>query len=279
MKDDERKLKRWLAGFEKYYADAVPDGPPYRGQEDAPPIWQMWWQGVDKSPALVRICMESVQRRAGGRPVRVMTRENLADYVEIPGFIYDKLASGAMTVTHFSDIARVYLLAEHGGTWVDAATLLTAEVPTEVTGDPFFAYRPTRRNIRAAHCLFVSSFMHAWPGHVIVEGLKRALTNYWRAEETLADYFLFQYMCFGLVFWSPRLTRLWVAECSQESVEGMLALLRMMHRPYNAGQVEGAVRQSFVHYLSRKYKAVPKGSNLAAFLAGDPVFLGLEKPL
>lgn len=274
MKSDEKQLKQWLAGFEQYYVDSVSSGPLYREAEETPPIWQMWWQGVDQCPDLVRICLDSVQRHAGGRPVRIVTQETLADYVEIPGHIYDKLASGAMTITHFSDIARVFLLAAHGGTWIDAAVLLVNPIPKTVTDDPFFAYRVTTSNIKVAHCLFASQFMHARPGHAIPVSLCRALTNYWQNENTLADYFLFQYMCCGVIFGSPLLTRLWMRECSQESVTPAVTLIRLMHKKYDPAVLTRALRGSFVHFLTRKYSKVPKGSNFEAFLRGETLFLG-----
>ena len=103
--------------FESYDYDAPlpPSDPALEGK-----IWMCWWQGEENAPEIVRACIDSVRRNAGGHEVIVITDENLSDYVHIPDWVLEKVRAGIMSRTNLSDLLRLSLLAEHGGMWLDA---------------------------------------------------------------------------------------------------------------------------------------------------------------
>ena len=135
-----RQIRRILKGalarlfIRKYAKIAVREYEPETKSENARPsgkIWQLWEQGEESAPKIVRECVESVRANAGGGHV-MLDEKSVADHVEIPGRIYDLRKKGLIKPAHFSDIVRTALLNEHGGTWIDATVMLTSPIPEYV---------------------------------------------------------------------------------------------------------------------------------------------------
>ncbi len=101
------------------------------------PIWVFWYQGEEHMPPLVKLCIQSVRRNACGRPVYVLDKNNLSNYISIPTYIYEKLEKGIIKMACFSDIVRLSLLAEHGGHWIDA-TVYVNQPLSEDKLNPYF---------------------------------------------------------------------------------------------------------------------------------------------
>lgn len=94
-----------------------------------PPVFIMWYQGFENLPEVIEKCIESIKKNIKNRPIILVSRENLHNFCDIPDYIYEKVDSGNITKTIFSDIARAALLYKNGGTWCDAAIFLTKEIP------------------------------------------------------------------------------------------------------------------------------------------------------
>lgn len=121
LRKHETVLKYLEGRFGDYYASydygapLPPLDPALEGK-----IWMCWWQGEENAPEIVRACIDSVRRNAGGHEVVVITDENLSEYVDIPEWVLEKVRAGVMSRTNLSDLLRLSLLAEHGGMWLDA---------------------------------------------------------------------------------------------------------------------------------------------------------------
>ena len=94
-------------------------------------IWTLWLQGdsEEAQPEVIRMCLKNLKKNSGSHPVKILTKENLHDYIDIPGYIMDKVNSWQITYTHFSDLIRVCLLLHHGGMWTDATIFTTKKSP------------------------------------------------------------------------------------------------------------------------------------------------------
>lgn len=103
-----------------------------------PPLFIMWYQGFEDLPEVIEKCIESIKKNIKNRPIILVSRENLKNYCDIPDYIYEKVDSGKITKTFFSDIARAALLYKNGGTWCDAAIFLTKEVPSSYFDKIFY---------------------------------------------------------------------------------------------------------------------------------------------
>lgn len=80
-------------------------------------IWMYWHSGVTNAPPLVRICIESWQRRNPDWTVRVLDDASLANWVDMHD-VRDQNPN--ITIQAFSDVLRWRLLKQHGGVWADA---------------------------------------------------------------------------------------------------------------------------------------------------------------
>lgn len=177
-----------LRYLRRKYGPCLQDYPDTTGT--VPPIiWVCWLQGLNSAPRLVQDCVAQMQRWAQGYEIRIVTAENMADYVHLPEHILTKLHAGQITYTHFSDILRIFLLARHGGIWMDSTVLLTGSLPDYLTSTPLFFYQSPREsgNPHAGSSWLIA----AAPHHPVAENVASLLTCYWQHEDHLRDYFLF----------------------------------------------------------------------------------------
>lgn len=152
-------------------------------------VWVCWLQGMENAPEIVKKCVDSVKRNMPKYEVRVLTAENIFDYVSLPEYIVRKYKNGTITFTHFSDILRTALLVQHGGIWLDATVLLTAPLPKQMTDEPLFFLQKSKLQI-IPH-MGSSWMLVAHKGNPILQRLFDLLSAYWKHENKLRDYFLF----------------------------------------------------------------------------------------
>lgn len=152
-------------------------------------IWLCWLQGMENAPEIVKKCVASVKRNMPNYEVRVLTAENIFEYVTLPEHIVQKYQKGKITFTHFSDILRTALLVQHGGIWLDATVLLTDELPTQMTDEPLFFLQKSKLQI-IPH-MGSSWFIVAKKGNAVLRRLLELLSEYWLHENKLRDYYLF----------------------------------------------------------------------------------------
>lgn len=167
-------------------------------------IWVCWLQGVENAPKLVQDCIESVKQHANGYKVNVITNENINQFVEIPQYIYEKKALGYISNTHFSDILRVFLLAKHGGVWVDATVFLTAPLPKQITSNSFFCLHTQNSLINNVNWIIASC-----ENNTLTSAIKELLLEYWKNEKTAIHYFIFQILFDLMVENNKHLQMLW----------------------------------------------------------------------
>lgn len=159
------------------------------------PIWVFWYQGYDSMPELVRICFQSVLDNNNGKNVILVTKDNVNDYIVFPEHVTEKFEKGLITLTHYSDLLRLGLLAKHGGLWADATILVTKPIDFEKWPSAIFTIRQ-RENIGR----FVTQMR--WTGFLI--GGQKAnpvfvssynlLCEYHKDSKPLIDYLLIDYV-------------------------------------------------------------------------------------
>jgi len=176
-------------------------------------IWVCWWDGYESMPPLVKVCYGSIRQYAGTHPVQLITKHNFRDYISIPEYILEKVDTGIMTVTHFSNIIRANLLYEHGGIWMDATILVTQNISFENV--PFYTLKapaPKSSSVTLARFAGLSNpaarildgtspqtsrwsgFLLAGSRHSIVfEYMREILYAYWKKHDNQIDYVLYDY--------------------------------------------------------------------------------------
>lgn len=184
--------KRFGDFFESYDYDApLPASDP--GLEGK--IWMCWWQGEENAPEIVKACIDSVRRNAGGHEVVVITDENFSDYVDIPDWVLEKVRAGIMSRTNLSDLLRLSLLAEHGGMWLDATFFCTGSLYEYMNLPIWSIKRPDYLHASVACGMFAGYSLACKENqrHPFVVA-RDFFLEYWRNSDSLIDYLLVDYL-------------------------------------------------------------------------------------
>ncbi len=159
-------------------------------------IWICWWQGIDKAPELVKKCIESIKRNAGNHKVIIITDYNYSEYVKFPNWLEEKRKRGVISRTHFSDILRLELLAEHGGLWLDSTFLCVSNnFDTYFNQNVWSIKRPDYAHCSVA-CGYFANFSLAckYESRRIFVVIRDYLLDYWKKNDTIIDYLLTDYL-------------------------------------------------------------------------------------
>lgn len=195
---DLQKKQQFIQGtklkyLKQQYGDLVEK---YSGKEKIldrqPIIWIMWWQGDSNMPPIVKACLESVKKHISENvKVILLTKDNYSDYVDIPGYIIDKVEKKIISLTHLSDIIRMACIADNGGIWLDATIYVTKTIPDELLTNDFFSLS-TKED-----CHFVS--MCKWCGFAIggrsavFDFMKDLFYTHWHKYNSFIDYYFIDY--------------------------------------------------------------------------------------
>ena len=255
-----RILKASLAKFfiRKYANIAVREYVPGEDGQNLRPsgkIWQLWEQGEESAPKIVRECVESVRANAGGEHV-MLDASSVADYADIPGRIYDLKEKGLIKPAHFSDIVRTALLNAHGGTWIDATVMLTSPIPEYVLNSELFVFRNEPRNDLDGLNM-ASYFIHSSRANPILMQTQDAMYRYWRDNKFLLNYFMYLHM-FTLVSTSGEANKKAFEKMPFYSFYNVQQLQRRMLEPFSAEEWEAARSISFAHKLTHKMDILKK---------------------
>jgi hypothetical protein len=216
------------------------------------PIWQYWGQGEGAAmPAIVRASLASVKRHCGARQVIVLDDTTVDAYVQIPACIR-KLQNTKRAF--FSDWLRTALLAQYGGTWIDATVFFSGPIDEDISHSSFFIYNWPL----TTHAYIISNwFIHAIPHHPIIEGLKLVLEQYWAQNNETPDYFLFHYLFEALVTLHPCLRRQW-QEAPRISTLIPHEMWKVLLKPFAPEQFATITAHSNIHKLTYKCDGIKR---------------------
>ena len=158
-------------------------------------IWTMWWQSDNDFPEVVKMCLSSINKYCGVYPLKIITKNNYKEFVNLPDYILEKVKEGSITITHFSDIVRFYLLYNYGGLWLDSTVFVTGEIPESIFKSEYYTVKrpltPKNRNIAQDRW---TNFLHASKKDNFLCGfILDFFLEYWKTQKTLIDYFLIDY--------------------------------------------------------------------------------------
>lgn len=89
-------------------------------------VWMFWYSGFDTAPDLVQKCIVQV-RSIPDIDMVLLTKDNIESYYLDFEKVRPMLESGRISIQHFSDLLRCYLLKEYGGYWLDATIFVLDE--------------------------------------------------------------------------------------------------------------------------------------------------------
>ena len=158
-------------------------------------IWSMWWQGEDNAPEIVKACFASVRRHSGIHKFKVITKENMHDYIDLPEHILKKTDAGLITLTHLSDIIRFYLLSHYGGMWIDSTILVTADIPDEIFERNYYVIRHEENyySFGVNRDRWITYLQAGKKNNLLCSFCYDFLISYWKERNFMIDYMLIDY--------------------------------------------------------------------------------------
>lgn len=154
-------------------------------------VWVCWLQGIENAPKVVKVCYNSIVKNLSDRDIIVITEENYFNYVSFPDNILEKWKKGIITNTHFSDLLRLELLINYGGTWIDSTVLCTGRnYPKYILDSELFFYQVLKPG-KNGHALTMSSWLiTSTTNNNILLLTRELLYEYWSKNNFLIDYHL-----------------------------------------------------------------------------------------
>lgn len=136
-------------------------------------IWMYWHNGIADAPPLVRICIESWQRRNPGWTVQVLEDASLSEWVDMQDV---RKRNPRLTIQAFSDVLRWRLLAQYGGVWADATLYCSRPLddwlPSRLSEKGFFCFRSPE------DFLYHSWFLVGEPSNSTVKAMNSELERF-----------------------------------------------------------------------------------------------------
>lgn len=215
--------------------------------QETSPIWIFWWQGEETMPPIVKSCYRSVLRNSENHPVILITEQNIKDYVDIPQYIYDKIESKKMTLTHFSDILRENLLFKYGGIWMDATIYMSAPFSKEMYEYEYFSIKGAFKEWE-----WTGFFQAAGKGSIFGKVVSYLFNCYWKEHDCLISYLLID--CFLAV---ARKHSMEIDEMIEKlpQKDASIFLLNDMYldKEYNENEMKNLMEKTNLHKLSYKF--------------------------
>ena len=239
-----KKNKKFIANFKANHTPA----PPKRSNK----VWVCWLQGIEQAPPLVQRCYRSLQENMPDREIILLTEENYRDFVTFPDYIQKKIDNGIITRTHMSDLLRLELLLNHGGTWIDATVLCSgSNIPAYMLDSDLFVFQNLKPGLDGHPTAISSWFMTACTGHPILELTRALLYRYWETKKAMVDYFLIHDF-FQLA--TEAYPDLWKQVVPFPNSVPHILLLQMFE-PYDPQRWQIAQEMTPFHKLSYKFTA------------------------
>ena len=216
-------------------------------------IWIFWWQGNHNEIPLIKFCIDSVERnKPHGVELIVLTKENLDMYCSIDDTIMKKLKSGVITLTHFSDIVRVSVLAEQGGLWLDA-TIFAASDFSPAFREGIWSIRRIDIKQKYVPKGRWSIYAIAAPKDCNVFVLMREIfVYYWSFHSAMLDYFLVDF-CIDFLYESFSEIRN-LFEAIPENNPQVLGLQKELGEPFSPDTLAKLAANTHLFKLSWKEK-------------------------
>ncbi|MDN2452991.1 capsular polysaccharide synthesis protein [Lactobacillus sp. UCMA15818] len=154
-------------------------------------IWFFWAQGIENAPVIVKKCYESLCENLKNRNIVVLDEYNYKKYISFPNYIQRKIDTGIITKTHISDLLRVALLSEYGGTWIDATVYCSGDNYENYMFDSdLFVFSSLKPGLDGKSTQISSWFITSSPKNPIILLTKKLLYRYWLSNNKMIDYFL-----------------------------------------------------------------------------------------
>ena len=238
-----------------------------KNKNDRPIIWQYWHQGAENAPLLIQKCLESTKLHNPNCDIKVLSFDTISDYAKIPQRYYDLLEQKKIPIAIFSDILRLYLLTTYGGTWVDSTIFFTDKIPQSILNSDFCTVKKDHKTDSFGDRMSCY-FIHAKQDSEFIHLTRNTLENYWKENDYLVHYFIFEHVVSMIAESSPELEEKW-KKMEYISAEDLSYMREFLYQDFDTKLFEEIKNKSFMHKLSYKIlKDESSGKSLYDKLVG-----------
>jgi hypothetical protein len=211
-------------------------------------VWTLWLQGEDQAPEIVHACIASMREYLPKKRIVVLNERTMLDVVNLPEHVLCKYEAGAITRTHLSDLLRLAILTNAGGTWADATVWLSGMPQAFVTDSSMFMFQSMKPGLDGKSTCMSSWLITAQAPSRILLLARDLLYRYWECFDTMDDYFLVHYMLqIAIDEYPEEWKRVVPAPNSMPHV-----LLLRLGEPFDQQIFENVCAQTAVHKLTYK---------------------------
>lgn len=229
-------------------------------------IYSLW--GWNPRPPLVDSCFQSIQKNCTQEFI-ALDEKTLFNYIDLPGFMVDLHRSGQMKNAHFADIARIELLHNHGGIWMDATNFMTDSIHQNIMDQDFFVYMANGK-FGTPYTYMQNCFIRSRKGAYLLESWRAVIHDYWSKNKSDFEYFQHQIMFKGLIGQDKRAGEEFkkMPKICQDPTHLLWAEYR--NKPFNKEVFDKITRDAF--FQKTMYRDVP---NLPVGSFGDKIIKGI----
>lgn len=230
-------------------------------------IWQLWLQGKEQMPPIVKKCHESIKKYYGDRVI-LLDKNSLKDYIELPDYIEKKYQQGKISHANYSDMIRLSLLAKYGGCWIDSTTYLTGYIPEDILNADFFTFKSAQsehlKDINTIEQFKIFSnhinkiidiespyFISSKSGNILINAVLNLFFEYWKHENKLVDYLMIDKM-FAIAVLSNSECKKCFQTMPKYYLENVLMLQHALFEKYDENLFNNIKKLSSVHKLTHK---------------------------
>ena len=230
-------------------------------------IWQCWFQGKENMPPIVKKCTETVNKFHSDRVI-FLDNNNIFDYVEFPDYVIDKYRKGIISHANFSDMLRLALIAQYGGTWIDSTIYLTDKIPDDILNAELFMFKPMKsfvlkycdsledfkmysNDLDSDITTMSSFFVGAKAGNPVINGVLNLFFEYWKHENSTIDYLMVDRL-FTLTFLHDKSLMQKYMDIPMHEVENLYLLQDALFEKYDEKLFNKIKTKSAIHKLTHK---------------------------
>lgn len=156
------------------------------------PVWFCWWQGIDNTPDVVRLCLSSILNNipADKAELHFITMENFIQYINLPDWVVKKFVDGKISLSHLSYILRFGLIYRYGGVWLDADDYMASPFTNDFWNSiEFYSPHSDKPSGRTdiTDGKWSLSLIKSEAGNTISRYMMNALYEYWNTNDELID--------------------------------------------------------------------------------------------
>lgn len=217
-----------------------------------PTVWIFWWQGEDSMPPLVKACYLQAKKVFHDNKVVLLEQNNWSDYVEIPAIIIEKVNSGIITLTHFSDILRMALLYQRGGLWMDATLFISRSIPVNIFKQPLFTLKSEKVLAYVSQCRWTSFCFGSMKGHPLAKFMQNLFFQHWQNFDQFIDYFSIDYGL-RMAYDECKPIRESIDTCAMQQ-DKLYSLVSSLSSIYTPRQWDDIMQSGYFFKLNRRLK-------------------------